>query len=535
MNVNEISEKDIDLIIGKELLTVSDLERGTQELRERLRNDFSRPKWHLLPPEGYWNDINGTIYYKGRYHVFFLGRCAPHREAIISGKDKAIKREVWLHASSRDLIHWRHHPIALLPEWDGSMPRGIYSGDMIENAPVPTIIVHIPGQGTCLYIAEDDLLEKWKPFSGNPVIREDNAPEEVIVFDPTAWYDPKQNLYFALIGNKNCRKGFEGDSTSLYRSSDLSQWEYLGPFYQSQRKWTNENYDCACPDFFPIGDKYMLLAHGHAPYYMAHFYLGHLDGDYFVPESHDHMTWPGGSLCGPETLLDEKGRRIFWGWVPEQGPHDAVWGSVATMPRQLELDKRNGLRITPIQELENLRLEPVDFSGLKLWEHQEKVLDFQGDSYELEIILAPQGLKKLYIALRRSPKGEEKVMCIIDAKANSLTIDFSESREKEKFRVETRRWPAFDKVPGDRFGISEEEWFASSQVAPLKIEKNESLKLRIFMDRSIVEIFANERLCVTQRIYPSRTDSLGISFRTVGSDLEITSGKFWELECVNSY
>ena len=71
-------------------LTLADQLRGARELRKRLWDDPQRPRWHLLPPDGFWNDINGTIFWKGRYHVFFLGRLAPDRDTILSGKDTDV-------------------------------------------------------------------------------------------------------------------------------------------------------------------------------------------------------------------------------------------------------------------------------------------------------------------------------------------------------------------------------------------------------------------------------------------------------------
>jgi len=48
--------------------------RYARSLRERLWSDPHRPRFHLVPPDGFFNDANGTIYWKGRYHVFYLGR-----------------------------------------------------------------------------------------------------------------------------------------------------------------------------------------------------------------------------------------------------------------------------------------------------------------------------------------------------------------------------------------------------------------------------------------------------------------------------
>jgi hypothetical protein len=73
----EAMANGVETKIGREGLTLNDQLHGARELRERLWNDPHRPRYHLMPPNGFWNDINGTIYWKGRYHVFFLGRPAP--------------------------------------------------------------------------------------------------------------------------------------------------------------------------------------------------------------------------------------------------------------------------------------------------------------------------------------------------------------------------------------------------------------------------------------------------------------------------
>ena len=150
-----------------------------RELREYLSADPHRPRYHLLPPDGFFNDANCTIFWNGRYHVFYLGRM-PNPNA-----------DEWLpvldHSSSCDLVHWIHHPPAIKPATDGSMPRGIYSGDAIENAPLPTFIYHVPNQGTCIATSEDDDLIHWTPSPANPVIPIPDEPQEYHVFDPCAW------------------------------------------------------------------------------------------------------------------------------------------------------------------------------------------------------------------------------------------------------------------------------------------------------------------------------------------------------------
>jgi beta-fructofuranosidase len=521
--------RQIEAKIGREGLTLADQLRGARELRQRLWNDPHRPRYHLLPPDGFWNDINGTIYWKGRYHVFFLGRLAPDLPTILSGKDSDHARETWLHASSRDLVHWIHHPPALVPVFDGSMPRGLYSGDMMDNMPVPTIIVHVPGQGTCLYTAEDDELIRWKPHPQNPVIPSAGAPEEAVIFDPCGW--KQGDCYYALVGNKNKRPGYEGDSTSLFRSRDLRHWEYRGPFYKSERRWTQEYEDCACPDFFPLGDKHVLISHVHRPWNHLQYYIGRYDvkAERFLPESHGYMSWPGGSLCAPETLLDGAGRRIFWGWIMEARPAANGWASVATLPRVLALGDDHSLRIEPAPELEVLRFnlrtrENVELSG------GLPLAEVRGDCLEISAVFEPGDARELGIKVRCSPDGAEQTAIVCTPAAKTLKVELAKSTLDPQVKYQWAH-PSFaeaNKIPASK-------QFAQEQVAPFALQPDEPLALRVFLDRSVLEVYANGRQCITQRIYPSRADSLGVELFSRGGSARVRTFKAWDLATTNSW
>ncbi|HIC68267.1 MAG TPA: hypothetical protein EYO90_01905, partial [Candidatus Latescibacteria bacterium] len=87
-------------------------------LKDALRQDRHRPTYHFLPPAGWMNDINGAIFWQGRYHIFF-----QHNPE--GGWWKWMQ---WGHASSVDLVHWVHHPIALTPTPGGPDRDGCFSG-----------------------------------------------------------------------------------------------------------------------------------------------------------------------------------------------------------------------------------------------------------------------------------------------------------------------------------------------------------------------------------------------------------------------
>ena len=74
-----------------------------------------------------------------------------------------------------------------------------------------------------------------------------------------------------------------------------------------------------------------------------------------------------------------------------------------------------------------------------------------------------------------------------------------------------------------------------AQEAPFELRDGERLKLRIFVDRSVLEVFANGRQCITQRIHPTRSDSLGVALFSRGGGANVLSLDAWEMAPANSY
>ncbi len=74
--------REIEKVTGRDDLKLVDKLRAARELREQIQSDPLRPRWHLGTPDGVWNDINGTVYWKGRYHVFFQSLIAPDAATV---------------------------------------------------------------------------------------------------------------------------------------------------------------------------------------------------------------------------------------------------------------------------------------------------------------------------------------------------------------------------------------------------------------------------------------------------------------------
>jgi beta-fructofuranosidase len=255
----------------------------------------------------------------------------------------------------------------------------------------------------------------------------------------------------------------------------------------------------------------MLLMHGHWPYGQAHYYLGRLEGEQFYPEEHGRMTWPGGSFAGPETMLDGQGRRILFGWIPEgryPGGRNWTrfgWSSCISLPRLLSLGPDRTLRIQPVPELEALRLNHRRLERLPLAEGQETSLPgIAGDSLELDVRIAPGRARFVGLEVRCAPD---------DAEASRIALDSQEG--------------ALAVMSVTRSG--QDECSTNRQEAPFTLPAGDTLRLRVFLDRSVIEVFANDRLCLTQRIYPSRSDSTLVKGFVQGDGARIESLEAWDM------
>ena len=70
------------------------------------------------------------------------------------------------------------------------------------------------------------------------------------------------------------------------------------------------------------------------------------------------------------------------------------------------------------------------------------------------------------------------------------------------------------------------------EIAPFELKDGESLDLRIFVDKSVVEVFANGRQAIALRVYPEREDSVGVSVRAQGDEAALLSLDAWRMKSI---
>ena len=510
-------------------------------LRERFLADPYRPRYHFCVPEdmGDPGDPNGAFYHDGRYHLMYL-------------YDRRGTGFCWGHISSADLVHWRHHPDALLP---GQGDEGCFSGGaFVDDDGTPylsywmlprrtTKELHemkggndFGGVGLARGIGPD--FDSWTKLPGNPIIRstEWGVTQAKDQRGQTFYYasaDPsniwrKDGKYYLLTGNllvlnklgraPESPLNEQGDRVYLFASDNLKVWKYQHVFYERNPEWTDRSEDNMCSSFLPLpaspkggapSGKHLLLSISHNK--GCQYFIGDYRDDHFYPQTHGRMSWVDNTYFAPEALVDGQGRQIMWAWLHDNPPNEKQkgWSGVFGLPRNLWLGEDGTLRMQPVKELESLRGRARIWANRLLADGETRMLDGAiGDSCELSLEINPGDSLRCGLKVRASSGGEEETLLYYDAAAKQLVFDSTRSGVVGRKVVER---------------------------APFSLKKGETVKLRVFVDKSVVEVFANDRQAISRRAYPGRGDSLGVVLFANGPGAQFKNIKAWKMAPANPY
>ncbi len=323
--------------------------RRFAESRGAMAGDPHRPLYHFVSPESLLNDPNGLCFWQGRWHLFYQGY--PPEDP----------RQHWGHAVSDDLIHWRDLPYAIYPNPE----ECCFSGAALVEDDRVIAMYHGTKVGNMVAVSDDPLLLNWEKLTGQaviPIASEDGSPLPYRVFDPCIWN--KDGLYYALSGG-TLPHGPSGKRTAadfLFRSADLVHWEYLHPFVEGDH-FTLTGDDGACPYFWPIGDRHILLFFSHMSGGQALLGDYDTDRDKFVVTNHFDFNfgaaWPAG-VHAPSATPDGDSVIVIFNMNAAKPPDG--WDQIMTLPRRLSLLgsaglDRDALRIEPAGDIESLRGE----------------------------------------------------------------------------------------------------------------------------------------------------------------------------------
>ena len=340
--------------------------------------------YHLMHPgeDSSPGDPNAAFYLDGIYHLHYILRHSWRGEISYS----------FVHVTSPDMMHWRWQTTKLQPSFTG---HGMYSGTgFITKEGRPAAIYHGQASGrNHIAIAKDRQISAWeKPLRGRAEDRRRSNTR----------YAPLGSRLFLDRGQLTIR--FPADTirlvSALARLAELDLCRR--PSCSHDLPGTAIGEDISCPNFFRLGDKWMLLCISHP--YGCRYYLGDWDADreQFVPQSHGRMNWRrqeqslytalDRDYFAPESVLAPDGRRVMWAWLRSM-PGEIAERSIQSLPRELSLGADGGLRMNPLRELESLRYAPLILSNVTVESagSYEAMLagpaltELDGDAYEIRI------------------------------------------------------------------------------------------------------------------------------------------------------
>ncbi len=451
----------------------------------KAAEDPTRPVCHFRPPAQWMNDICGAIYDKGYYHIFY--QLNPF------GDTWGANDSSWAHARSKDLVRWEHLPIALAPRTDRG-ERRCNSGCVARNAdgtpmifytfvPARTSATKLGKREQWAAVACDDELKTWQRVKENPLLAagENGVPADI----NGGWSDP---FVFRAGGRTFATFKSCGGGVCEAENKELTKWKYIGRI---------DGVEGECPNFFKLGGRWVLLRSTYPPSYQ----IGRFDPEKMRFE----MNGPRGTLdyvygpkrsgpnsrgfYGTNVLFDADGRCVLFGWVSGFKPGRG-WNGCMSIPRILTLGSDERPIQTPAPELEKLRGEHVNVENLTL-KNESKVIQRAGDTFEVRAEFTPGDAKSFGLKLGPS-----------NGRAGGFTIACN----------------------GKNLNA------AGTEVPDVLTDKQKTLKLRLFFDKSVMELFIGDgRQTVTRVVYPE-SGNLRVEAFAAGGTATIKRLDAWALK-----
>lgn len=467
INVNQLADDSKAL----ERISQSDATLDAKGLyREALR-----PQFHFSAQRGWLNDPNGLVFFNGEYHLFFQHN--PY--------GWAWGNMHWGHAVSRDLVHWREVGEALYPDELGPM----FSGSAVVDAKntsgfgadgkAPLVLIYTAAGNPSVQCVASSLDGRaFTKYSGNPVVKQITGGNR----DPKVfWHEPTQKwvmaLYVGLPGKANAKE--TNHTIHFLTSTNLREWKvasHIDGFFE-------------CPDMFELpldGDaskkKWVLTAAS------SEYMVGAFDGETFTPETPKLKGHLGRGFYAAQTYSNEpKGRRIQIGWF-QAPPPGMAFNQAMTIPLELSLRSTPAgprLAWAPVEEMKALRGDGHKFAATLKAGESDILGETKGGLLELRAEFKPAGATAITLSLRGIP----------------ITYDVS----KQEIEINKHRAPA-----------------------PMK---DGVMTLRVFVDRTTVEVFASDGLTYVPMPVISKA-AAAPRINVTGGEVEFKALELYELKSI---
>jgi beta-fructofuranosidase len=280
------------------------------------------------------------------------------------------------------------------------------------------------------------------------------------------------------------------------RSSVPGQ-KFLKPFFCHRKIRCSPVFVRECPDFFQLGSKYVFL---YSTERKVFWQTGELDKKEMVFHSNKQGLLDSGAYYAPKSQLGSSGQRILWGWIPETRPEaefsKAGWAGCLSLPRALSLDSAGNLE---------MRVGP---DAHKLRSNAFVLANASGSNAERFRVLRKVQIKNVSAEIFLRIQNQRFSLSLMDGAKLFLQLLYDPTQSEKELRI-------------------------NSVSAPLSLLPEEKeVEISIFLDGSVVEVFANSRACITARVYQVPQNPLRLEIQD--SDIDrLSTLQVWRINPIS--
>lgn len=424
-----------------------------------------RPQFHYTMTKGWINDPVGLVYYRGEYHLFNdhnpFSRGFP--EGLADGEQSH-----WSHAISTDLVRWKHMPIAVYPDengacWSGS---GVVDWDNtsgFQTGDEPPLVLAYTSAGNTFgqsLVYSNDRGRTWQKYDGNTVIKQLEPDNR----DPNVfWHEPTKKwvmVLYLVVG-----------SAHFFVSDNLKEWTLTS--------------EVPLDDFHECADLLELPVDGNDTnrkwvLYDArsYYWIGSFDGRTFIPEAGPLRGDHGKNFYAAQTWNNTGNRHIQIAWMQGGKFPNMPFNQQMSFPCELTLrSTSDGIKLFryPIREIEKLYAEQSELTDVMLKPGQNPLAGVSGDLFDIKMEIEPRDASEVGIRLH-----------------------------KMAIRYADRKISCLD---------------STADVAP----NNGVLKLRVLVDRTSIELFANDGEVSMSSCFLPKKVNTGLGLYTRDGSVNIRS------------
>ncbi|MBL7223936.1 MAG: glycoside hydrolase family 32 protein, partial [Candidatus Brocadiae bacterium] len=331
-----------------------------------------RPQFHYTTAKGWINDPIGLIYYDGEYHLFNDHNVKSTR--FPGGKFDG-EQSHWSHAISKDLVHWRHMPVAVYPDklgacWSGSGVVDWHNTTGFRAGDRPPLVLAYTSAGSWgqSLVYSTDRGRTWKKYDGNPVLKKiaDNNRDPMVF-----WHEPTKKWVMVLYVKRGQAHFFDSDNMKEWTPTSVVP---LIGFHE-------------CPDMFQLpvdgdGKKLKWVLHDAR----FSYWIGEFDGKTFKPETGELRCEFGRNFHAAQSWETPEKKRVQIGWMNGGKYPGMPFNQQQSFPCELTLRTTpDGIRLCmyPIEGIRRLYTSSFTLTDHILRPGENPLSELSGDLFDI--------------------------------------------------------------------------------------------------------------------------------------------------------